>query len=445
MSEPTGRGSIIYKLIAAALIVVVICAIIYPQKEWERQKMEQEACRLHMENVYYTSLQYLKKFKTFNSNLDSLLYFIENDSMLAPPGMFEVERLTIWESPRDSFLVGFPDNYHYDKMEWEYINSDSLLINLTPKERFKLNPESKLIFHSEDSLFIKYRGKGEKDKNIYVWGKTRVNYERVFADSVMLPTKMFAISEDPKDFGVCPTCGAPYKISTNVRVKLKGEIHYTVQRDAGGNVQGNDFLKSLFVKKLRKDAASLAIAKMNADTSFYNRNQNLATKLVLGEIPPDTVEISDTDSSAIATARDSLLKIIRDSMTVNNFTRDFSALKTNSKVLIDEEASRTFVFDSLAAWEDSIRIKNLLFAPKMSEEEEKLAARDDIAEIFGKLTAVEKYYIAGVDTVGLTIECPIDSVINEPEKSFLMKIFGVGKAENHGKIKNGDYSWSEKK
>jgi hypothetical protein len=67
----------------------------------------------------------LKKHKAFNTDLNSLIEFMEADSMMVPAGIMEVERLTIWGSPRDSFYVGFPDLYHYQRLDWRFNSPES--------------------------------------------------------------------------------------------------------------------------------------------------------------------------------------------------------------------------------------------------------------------------------------------------------------------------------
>jgi len=81
----------------------------------------------------------------------------------------------------------------------------------------------------------------------------------------------------------------------------------------------------------------------------------------------------------------------------------------------------------------------------MTPSEQKLSQREDIQNILKRMEASERYYISKVDTVGLTISCPIDSLYKEPDRNLLQKIFGVGPVENHGNIENGDYSWEDKK
>ena len=445
MSEPTGKGSIILKLVILLLIVVVIAAILYPQKQWKRQAEEEQLCRLHMENLYYSTLQYLKRYKTFFADLDSLLRFMESDSMMVPSGLFEVEKLTIWESPRDSFLVGFPDTYHYEKLDWEYCSPESLMVWLVPKERFVRNPESKMLFASNDEIPVERRQKGEDDIYIIIWGKSLINYERIPVDSVKLPIKYYAITEDPADFRACPACGEPYDIATNVSLKLKGEIVYNVLKKEGGNVQENEFLSHLFIKKLKSEAAMEALKLIKTDTTIFIKKEEQAKIMMFGSFPSDTVVIADEDSSRIAELRDSLLTAMKDSLVNANFYHFFSSLKAKSKVILEEEVSRIVDVDSVSAWDDSLRIRDLMFSPELNEKEKEFAADEDVSEMLKRLEAAENYYIAKIDTVGLTISCPIDSIYINPDRTLLQKIFGVGPAINHGEIINGDYSWSEKK
>lgn len=445
MAEPIAKGSIVYKLIILVLIIVVLAAIIIPQKEWERQAAEQELCRHNLENVYFTSLQYLKQYKTYQADLDTLIEFIKSDSMMVPGGLFEVERLTVWESPRDSFLVGFPDGYHYTRIDWEYASPESLYLKLVPKDRFNLVPESKMSFVSDDSVFVEYRAKGEHDTWITIWGKSLIEYERIKADSAYIPTQYFAVSEDPDVYKECPASHEPYDLIVNANVKIRGEITYEVLREEGGNVNDNEFLSNLFIKKLRSDAAVEALNMFKSDTTIFVTKENEAKVILFGDIPADTVVVSIADSMKIAALRDSIITALKDSLVISNFNRNFNALKPRSRIVLEEEAIKMVVVDSISTWDDSLRIKDTLFSAELNAEESTLAASVDIASMLTRLNAVEKYHIAKVDSVGITISCPIEGEYSDPDRSFFIKLFGVGPAKKHGKIKNGDYSWSEKK
>lgn len=445
MSEPTGKGSIVYKIIIVLLIVVVLTAILYPKKEWDMQAQEEQVCRLHMENIYYSTLQYLKKYRTFNSDLDSLIHFMEMDSMLVPPGAFEVERLTVWESQRDSFLIGFPDLYHYNELAWNYQSPETLTVNLVPLDRFKSVPFAKMSFYSDDSIFAQERGKGVKDIYVNVWGKSRIKYERVTGDSLWLPLPEFAITEDPADFRFCPSTGTPYQLTTNVKVKLSGIVNYQLSKNNEGNVAGNEFLMNIFLKKMKTDAAMEALRVLKSDTTIFVEQSNKAARMLLGEdVNLDSIP-ETADTTKIATVRDSLLNSLRESMLQNNFNALLKNMKPGSRLVLDEEASRIILADSVDAWKDSLRIKDQLFSVELDDKEKSMLAHEAIQKLFENLNATEKYTIAGLDTVGLTIACPIDSLYYNPNKTILQKIFGVGPEHNHGKIYNGDYSWEEKK
>jgi len=445
MAEATGKGSILYKLIIVVLIAVVIASVSIPKKEWNRQEEERNLCRLHMENVYFSSLQFLKEFKSYPNNLTSILEFMETDSMLAPPGIFEIERLTIWESPRDSFLVGFTDMFHYQRIDWNFMSPETVSMILIPKERFSIVPESRMVFSSDDSIFVERREKGEEDIYLNLWGKSRINFERLAADSTWIPTKSFAVSQDPEEYRSCPSSNEDYLISTNIRPLFKGLIEYTILRNTGGNVSDNSFLSSLFVKKLRSDAAVEVLRIFNADTALFMNKEMEAKELIYGGSVPDTMEYTSEDSTLIATTRDSLINIIKDSLLTDYYNKTIKAMKPRAKILLDEEATRVIDSEDLALWDDSLKIRDLLFNPEMTPSEQELSQREDVQNIFKRMDTSERYYIAKIDTVGLTISCPIDSVYRKPHRSILEKIFGVGPTLNHGDIANGDYSWEDKK
>jgi hypothetical protein len=444
MAEVTGKGSIILKIIILALFIVLFATILYPAKVWKNEDEEKILCRIHLENIYYSVLQYLKEYKTYQSNLDTLLTFMETDSMTVPPGLFEVERLTVWESPRDSFLVGFTDLFHFEKVDWKYLSPDSLEMTLIPKERFKCIPPSKMIFSSEDSIFALKRQKGKHDIYMTVWGNTLIKYNRVEVDSAKVLTKDYSISEEPKDFRVCPTCGQPYDITTNVNLKLQGEVIFDVLTKEEGNVTHDNFISAVFIKHLKENATGEALTAIKADTGLFDRKEQQAQMMVLGKILADTLVIPSADSAKIAQIRDSLLTAMRDSITLAGFKRQINSLKPKSKLPIGQKGSKIVPTDSVSAWNNQQRIKETLFNPDLDKKAQEYLTLEPVQSLIKRLIVSEKYFIAGIDTIGLTISCPIDSLYM-PKANFLQRLFGVSPVPNHGQILNGDYSWEEKK
>lgn len=455
MAEATPRGSILLKLLIIILAAVVIAAIVVPQKTWKQQTQDEIKCRQNMENIFYTSLQYLMKTTRFESSLDTLIEFTERDSMVAYPGTFLLERLTVWESPRDSFLVEFNDRFRYDRIDWEYIapdpdnpgntSPDSVYLYLVPKERFEKAPKSRYLFHSDDSIFVERREKGEDDISVLVYGKSQIPNQWVPDDTVIVLVKDFAVSEDPDVFAKCPSCGKPYHLSANVRLKLKGDIKFTVLRREEGNVADNEFLRLQFLNRVRSDAMVAAVNAINADTSIFIAAEDTAEALLFGQTLADTVEITVEDSAKVAAVCDSIITALRDSMTTENLHNILKMMKTKATLTLEEETLKVLDADSTESWNDLERIKNLLFQTQSGEKVAQLEAEETVQTLLKRLKAEEHYYIANVDTVGLTIACPIDLVYESTDKGFLEKLFGVGPVENHGRIFNGDYSWSEKK
>ncbi|MBC8205363.1 MAG: hypothetical protein H8E87_07620, partial [FCB group bacterium] len=362
---------------------------------------------------------------------------------------------TVWGSPSDSFLVTFNDLFHYEKIDWEYLpkdsarpgakSPDSVYLYLTPRPRFKHAPVSRFRFYSDDSIFVQRRKKSADDISVVVWGKSRIPNEWAPSDSLVMPVKDFAISEDPENIRICPSCGESYKIDANVRLKLKGEINFKVLRKNEGNIAENEFLRMQFFNKLYSDAAIAAVNTINADTAMFIKSENQAKELIFGAVPPDTVILTPSDSSKIAAIRDSVLTTVRDSLTAKNLQSALDKMKPNSTLQLAEESPRVVTTDSVQAWDNPERIKALLFPAQISDKAARLAENEKVQALTMQLLAQESYIIASIDTIGITITCPIVSFYDPPQKTFLQKIFGVGPVENHGRIKNSDYSWSEKK
>jgi hypothetical protein len=211
-----------------------------------------------------------------------------------------------------------------------------------------------------------------------------------------------------------------------------------------GNVTHDNFISAVFIKHLKENATGEALTAIKADTGLFDRKEQQAQMMVLGKILADTLVIPSADSAKIAQIRDSLLTAMRDSITLAGFKRQINSLKPKSKLPIGQKGSKIVPTDSVSAWNNQQRIKETLFNPDLDKKAQEYLTLEPVQSLIKRLIVSEKYFIAGIDTIGLTISCPIDSLYM-PKANFLQRLFGVSLVPNHGQILNGDYSWEEKK
>ncbi|MFN3822223.1 MAG: hypothetical protein ACK4OO_07805, partial [bacterium] len=112
-------GSLVLEILIILFTFLVILSIYYPKRLWDIQKMEEERCHLHMENLNFAALFYQKMTGRHNNRLDDLLTFAQRESITVYPPGFKIDRLTREDSGIDSFQVEYFDPYihfsHYQR------------------------------------------------------------------------------------------------------------------------------------------------------------------------------------------------------------------------------------------------------------------------------------------------------------------------------------------
>ena len=141
------KGSWIMKVIIVILVAVLIVSVLYPRKLWNKHAELIQDSRERMDNLNYIVQRYHDVYGTYNADLDSLLSFIDTDSILVKRSIFEFDRLSLYDAPSDSFLVGFTDLFHFDHIEVDSFSQgapatgqladgtviDSIILKMMPK------------------------------------------------------------------------------------------------------------------------------------------------------------------------------------------------------------------------------------------------------------------------------------------------------------------------
>ncbi|MFO7889030.1 MAG: hypothetical protein R6V04_01700 [bacterium] len=74
------KGSFIFELIIVILIVVLIWAILYPKKVWEKQENLQSICRSRLEALQQYEYQYYSNYRTYSDSIPKLIQNVLDDS-----------------------------------------------------------------------------------------------------------------------------------------------------------------------------------------------------------------------------------------------------------------------------------------------------------------------------------------------------------------------------
>ncbi len=402
------KGSWILRLLVVVLIVFVIAAILYPQKLWTKQDEVTELSRERMRNINFIVQRYHDINKAYVDDLDTLLTFIKNDSILIKRPSFEIESLTFYDSKYDSFLIGYVDRFHIEKIEMNRINADSIILSLTPKKLFSdVMPPAQIAMAATDSVKAQWRGKGDEDIYWQVWSRKKVNITELPYDSLVVPSKEYLLTLPVEDIATDPISGQEYLLNLNARMKMVGEINYAVvKRGEPENPIGtNELMINLFVNKLARMARGELDQQMKQDTTLYERQLELQ-----GEF----------------------------------FYNQLSTMGPGKDLTIEAESEKTLPSDSVGNYEDAAIIKDYLFSTSYDSLIRVWTNLPETQEILGKIELSEQYFLSSVDTVGVTIKPPFEKEFQLPSAGFLDKLFNVGPVKFPGYVENDDLSWSEK-
>ena len=417
MATPTSKGSPILKLVILVLVVVLILAIYIPSKMWKEQAQRTHSDHMRMEDIYRASQRFTQVNQYYTPSLEDIIEFIRTDTMMVGPARFERERLNLIPGERDSLLVGFPDSFHVESISWEQPREDSLILSLEPYPRYSAMPPSRWVCTSDSPLHVFARAQKETDTYVIVHTADSLRLTPVYGDSVRLATKDYLLSLDIDSIGICPTVRRPHELDVNVKITLNGLVNSTVLKTPSPDTVAVDsMLRMLVLNKFRGDALARTQEVVNQDTNLTNMKDSL------------------------------MFAQIKDSLFYSFFDGNISELQPKDKLRLESDRNVHTSSDSIPAWEgNTLRIKNSLFSLPPDPLLDKLMMRDNVQDLFPRMSFEETYEVVRIDTVGLTIKCPINKEDQKHARGFIDAIFGVKMEVNHGEIKNGDLSWSEKR
>ncbi|MFH1734123.1 MAG: hypothetical protein ABIE92_05375 [bacterium] len=413
------KGSIILKLLVVVFFGLMLVSIFTPKAQWEEQEKERDDCRLRMENLSYTIREYGVKNLGYVDDLQTYLDFISTDTVEFQAARYEIESLVRdLESGKDSLLLDFTDDFHLSHFEWKQIRplsamgdsiiTDSMHVRAIPHDQFEKIPVSILVLTCESPIQIEAREKNIFDHALLVWAGSRINYDWIRPEPELMMAQDALISIPINMMAACPATKTAYKLNVNVRSVLEGLARFTVKAELADSacITQDTLMVDLLNHRIKTDA--------------------LAEVLVIVK-----------DDSSMIPKKDSLL--------VDIFVKKVTEIKANNTFDVTGDYTINVPADSMVNWDNPTRIRRAVFKAHVDSLSNVLKSIPEFLELMPKVTYSEIYKVAKIDTVGVTIQCPIDSSYVQPDKTFMDMIFGVGAPDNHGTVDNGDLSWSEKK
>lgn len=497
MAANTGKSStrsILLEIAIAVLIVILLTAILYPKKLWENQAIETQICRDRMENLFLASEFQRRASGGISTDIAATLAFAERESLTVQAAGFKMDRLTREDSGIDSFLVDYFDPYehfsHYEKaVRIDYPEGpNKVVLTLVPKKPYPSIPISRCTFTSDVPISAEIDDRGDQGTFTLIGAQGRISIVQDFDPPVRMLAADYIYFIDAKDIHRCPACLAEYKADMNVKISVTADIFTKLENAPPEKPLGNSaILASNVVFRLLKEADAAAKRTMTEnlvmetvedsllqirDRAFLDSlasvlrqtgKDQLATAIYdstldnyslsedqrkewdkLREASYDRMNTLKTDSSFSA-ERDEIVNKRKAILIDEKFAEALAKLKADKTVSINESGIVSTVSDSTGYYSQPDVIAARLIHEHSDSVTMAHLQRSDVRSLLQLFSYTEEYRTAKIDSIGLTIFCPIEGKFTKPNPSILDRLFSIGGAANHGNIRNGDLSWSEKR
>ncbi|MCB2211988.1 hypothetical protein KQI52_07735 [bacterium] len=415
------RGSWILKILIVILVVALVASVLYPQKLWQKQDALTAASRLTMDNLNFVVQRHHEANESYIADLDSLLRFMENDSIAVKRATFEMDKMSLYDAPYDSFIVDFSDKFHFSEIVTEAYSQgqmvseaqmesalvDSILLKMMPKPEFEgvVRPVLYKMVSPQDLHFY-YPSKGVDDKSVIVWGDGKITRDYLPYEEYLVPSKEYLLTMPLSELRNDPITGTEYLLNLNTRLSIEGKIDYKmVSRGEPENpVVGKELYTNLFVNRLARQARSRLEQDMQKDTTLYEMQL---------ELQGDYFEV------------------------------EVELLTPRKTTTVDANTEVMTPVDSVESYQDIDRLRDMLFTVQYDSLVRVWTDLEMVQDVITKLTYTETIGVTSIDTIGVTIRPQMGDEYNLPSEGFLESIFTVGPIDNPGYIENNDLSWSE--
>jgi hypothetical protein len=415
------RGSWILKILIVILIVVLVASVLYPQKLWNNQDELIAASQLKMENINFIVQRHNEANETYVADLDSLIRFIENDSIFVKRAAFEMDKMSLYDAPYDSFIVDFANRFHFSEInvdaysqgrlvseaDMETVLVDSMVVKMIPKPEFEGTVQPVLYkMVSDQDLHYYFPRKGVEDTSVHIWSDGLIVRDYLPYEEYLVPSTKYLLTAPLADLAVEPISGEHYRLNLNARLTIEGKIDYKMvsQGEPENAVQGKELYTNLFVNRLARQARTRLDTDMQKDTTLFEMQ----------------LELQD-----------------------DYFDVEIELLTPRKTTTVDASTELMVPADSVTGYDDVDRLRAMLFTVQYDSLVRVWTQSEQTLEIVSQLTFTETIGLAGVNIIGVTIRPPMDGKFDMPSEGILEKVFSVGPIDNPGNIENNDLSWSE--
>ncbi len=440
------KGSVILKIIAGLVFVLMILSIEIPREMWKEQDARRELCRTRIKAMSDLMAVYVQETDHYNSDLKAVYeYALDYDSLLIGISPFEFEVLDLDST---AVRISFGDYDHIEDLKVENVSGEPIkalktdITKMNEKHysasndikitmKFK-DPKLNLKTHtyrltSETPFKVVANYKGAADIYWDFTSKSHITPELISSGDdqrVNMARYILPDVDGDKTPYLCPSTLAMYNVIYNLSSRIYMQVKFYKNDDTtpdflGGEMEqvvvNDPLLKGFLLNKLQLKAENAV------DDFVRNKEQD-----------------GDSTYSSQAT-KDSLFSV-------------------NFEKLLAEIGSEEPLVDSLKNYLGSPdneteknyadeKIKEALFRVGISQTVDSLSKIEPNATALASFKAKLKVGILKTDTAGVQIHCPINenSVFKGFKRNFLEQknIFGISDDENHGYIDNGRVSWKK--
>lgn len=87
------KGNVLYEVLIVVLAIVLMFTILYPQRIWHREDVQESICRTRMDAIHNLELQYINQVYTYSDSLDK----VKNLVLSTPDAVAAIDSLILWE------------------------------------------------------------------------------------------------------------------------------------------------------------------------------------------------------------------------------------------------------------------------------------------------------------------------------------------------------------
>ena len=342
----------------------------------------------------------------------------------------------------------------------------------------------KAYFH----IAVEIDDRGDQGVFSMVGAQSPLKGKQILGEKTRVPAWKHIFYLDMDNLNEGPTTGLVYKTWVNVKVLQEAEMRAVMHEEpAETSLYSSTQLSSMVIYRMLKEsdakakrtllgektfeavedslinARNKAFLESYADSLRQEGWDELAAAVydtVLDESAFDDAQVSRwemireasyafmnrlKEDSTLGAVRDSIVGARKDILTADNFQAQLEKARTEKFLSVVEVGFTITTADSIEYYSDPEYIKKRLFRAREDKITKARLADPEVADLLKHFSYIGKYKVTRIDSTGLTIVCPIEGEFHKTDQSLLDRIFKVKGANNHGRVEQGDLSWSEKR